>query len=109
MGKEALAEPVRSSESLFLSPLVPSEGLAKRAWGSVPPRGCGPCGEEYPLHPPQPRGYSCLGVIPTPHALLSPPSLGLSVPGSPPGLGDDGVCSRVIALCAPPGTACTLQ
>lgn len=35
MGKEALAEPVRSSESLFLSPLVPSERVWRKGPGEA--------------------------------------------------------------------------
>ncbi|KAM6302311.1 serine/threonine-protein kinase ULK3 isoform 3-T3 [Podargus strigoides] len=68
MGKEALAESVRSGESPSPSP---HRGLGERPWGSIPPPGCGPA-VGTSLRLPQPWGYSCSWVLPALHTLLCP-------------------------------------
>lgn len=90
MGKEALAEPVRSSESPSLPLLSPSKGPGRRPALLAAVLRQGVSRQLLQLW-----GYSRPWVIPTLHALLSP-----STGSSAPGLGGS-VHSRVTALCAP--------
>lgn len=72
--------------SPFFCPLLSHQrGFGEKGLGKRPPSWLRSLWRGISLQLPQPRGYSCLGVIPTPHTLLFPPAWAYPCVGAHPG------------------------